>query len=291
MCCLLLLRPLYSGLEQPFLLATPSSCTSNLLCAQHCQRLPLELESTAIRFTISWVRTSSTHLEKRPNETLAFLGIINASIFVFTPHPGPLLPHRPESPLPPPKPRDLEAEAEKVKAQIIAAGVSLDGEPIDATPPPPPGESKPLERRPSSRARESPFPVHTREALGHDSKMESDGQDDAPVGKQNDTVSTDKTEARVPSSIYSQPSAALSSPLSIVVPSRAAKRTVRDPLAAIITIPKNPRPTGVTLRRVESTPQHAEVIVVTTPPLYHSPPSPQTAPPVFDLAFGAAFLV
>ena len=89
-------------------------------------------------------------------------GIVNASIFIFTPHPGPLLPHKPESPPPPVKPRDLDAEAEKVKAQIVAAGVSLGGEPLDVPPPagspPPASEVKPPKRR-ISRAREPPFPA------------------------------------------------------------------------------------------------------------------------------------
>ncbi|KZV74251.1 hypothetical protein PENSPDRAFT_682052 [Peniophora sp. CONT] len=90
------------------------------------------------------------------------MGIVNASIFIFTPHPGPLLPHRPVSPQPPHEPRDLNAEAEKVKAQYAAAGVSLGGEHTDVPPPAssPPNDPKPPKRRPS-RGREPPFPLRS----------------------------------------------------------------------------------------------------------------------------------
>ncbi|KZV69623.1 hypothetical protein PENSPDRAFT_686253 [Peniophora sp. CONT] len=91
------------------------------------------------------------------------MGIINASVFIFTPHPGPLLPHKPESPPPPEGPRDLNAEAEKVIAKMVSA-VALQagdlGQPKDVPPPaePSPNKPDPLIRRPS-RGREPAFPL------------------------------------------------------------------------------------------------------------------------------------
>ncbi|VDB99557.1 unnamed protein product [Peniophora sp. CBMAI 1063] len=286
------------------------------------------------------------------------MGIINASVFVFTPHPGPLLPHKPESLLPPESPRDLNAEAEKVKAQIVAAGVSLDGNPDDPPSPPEPvlpREPEPLIRRPS-RGRELPFPVATAgvepvqvyvsyevESTARDGKVEltpiSERAEDPGSAAQGEKVTTlqrgkkdrseeehtvagpkhdgnvasakeveastpaDKSETRqsgVPSSVYSQNSQASptaahtpTSPLRIVIPARTSTRPGRDQPFPVVTLPSNPRPKGDVEVRVEGTEKQPEITIVVQrqPPPYptsHSPPSPQTAPAVFDQSLVAA---
>ncbi|VDC03858.1 unnamed protein product [Peniophora sp. CBMAI 1063] len=262
------------------------------------------------------------------------MGIINASIFVFTPHPGPLLPHRPESPPPPSAPRDLNAEAEKVKAQIVAAGVSLGGESTNIPPPAgsPPSEPSPPKRR-TSRARDPPFPLRSvspepvqrytsfrdaikarDEELGfapvgptevpattvEERKPTLEEHTDEPPLKQENSVTTKKDDTRAamkaatrqsgaPSSIYSQtsPLPVPSSPLRITVPSRGFVRPGRDQPFPIVTLPNNPRPKGVEVR-IEGTDKQPEVKVVVQPPPYNSPPSPQTAPAVFDQTLVAA---
>lgn len=238
------------------------------------------------------------------------------SVFVFTPHPGPLLPHKPESPPPPEEPRDLNADAEKVREKIVAASMSLGGEPKNA-PPPSSDEPNPLKRRPS-RGREPAFPLghttsdavqisvsyeversdrggelvltpisektETPASAVHAEKVASEKQDgmDSANG-----VSADKSQARqsdVPSSVYSQASLDLPSPLRITVPSRASGR---DQPAPVITLPSNPRPTHVEVR-VAGTEQQSEVKLAIQPPPYHSPPSPRSAPAVFDQTLVAA---
>ncbi|VDC00610.1 unnamed protein product [Peniophora sp. CBMAI 1063] len=114
-----------------------------------------------VEMIIGWTNTAvPVGYSVFANTVYHLIGIIDVLIFVLTPRTA-LFPHRSQVTLSPIERRDLEAEAEMIKAQIAAAGVSTNEPRTDAPPPTepsPPSDSHQPAYRPT-RARSPPFPL------------------------------------------------------------------------------------------------------------------------------------
>ncbi|KZV75310.1 hypothetical protein PENSPDRAFT_106148 [Peniophora sp. CONT] len=222
------------------------------------------------------------------------IGVVDVAIFLLTSGTGLLLPIK--SSTINVEPRDLNAEAERVRAQIAALVLAMQNE----TSPPASLLSSGSEsslpiagRHPSTRAREAPFPLRARSAdpskqyharsngvRSSSAKPEEEPELTSHGENQDGAALDDRSESRqsdVPSSVYSQPSPTPSSPHCIVSPATAT----------LVTPPSDPRPESVEVR-VEDADKHPEVETGAEPPSPVSPDSPRTVPIVFNQVLAVA---